>query len=843
MKVNLNSITSFFSKVKSKESRKKFWDLIHNGIIGTATFSLLLLVYLITSLFRGVGKNRFFPKAISHQSAKFLTPIYQKIVNMTGSSRGTISRIDLIELAIRNMSFKKNRSFITIGGMALGIGAIVFLVSLGYGVNKLVVDKVARLEELEQADITPQTGSNVKINASILKDFKKIENVDKVLPQIAVVAKVNFQNSISDMAVYGVTTEYLEQSAIKPVAGNLFDSNQINLEVDKKIIQIEEAIEASSSVDIQSEGRYLADISYNIPDHQWVAVYSQPNSQAEVLGYTQAFVDGWQTSAEYLGESYYSEDETGKIAQDVDGSWLGKWVKDDFLLWQQDTCLADDDSCSAGVYNKITNDDDQQVSQVGFIRSDRVVFQDDESEVLGAVSEIELIDAEYGDKNADVEFVIYPDQWLKVREEANTDSKIVGYTKRFEGVGSGEEVWGEEYEDQSVTKQYYNPKTEEYFGKWIQAPVKLWEKTDCDESLPECVDGEYLAISDDKGSQAQIDAYMAEINMKVVDVSIKYPSVLGVSIDTEDYVLGDSDDLLADSEAGEDFIEAEDWVEIASEAGIVAPTEKVTVKFDENSVKEAVVNVSMLRILGLSNEEAIGKTFESSFVVVGDLLDTEYQVESESVEYKIVGVIPEDKAPFFYVPFYDLQQMGIRNFSQAKIVVDNKDKLQNVRTEIESKGFSTSSVTDTVAQIDSLFGTIRSVLALLGMVALAVASLGMFNTLTVSLLERTREVGLMKAMGMKSYEVRELFLTESMVMGFFGGFFGILFGFAAGKLLGVFLSIFSLTKGQGLIDISFIPIMFVTTVFLLSLFVGIVTGIYPARRATKISALNALRYE
>jgi len=155
----------------------------------------------------------------------------------------------------------------------------------------------------------------------------------------------------------------------------------------------------------------------------------------------------------------------------------------------------------------------------------------------------------------------------------------------------------------------------------------------------------------------------------------------------------------------------------------------------------------------------------------------------------------------------------------------------------------TRSVVDTVEQINSLFSTLRTALLLLGMVALAVAALGMFNTLTVSLLERTREVGLMKALGMKSAEVKELFLTESMVMGLFGGVLGIILGVVLGKLLGLVLSLAAFSQEVGFIDVSYIPLPFVLTVVLLSLLVGITTGIYPARRATKISALNALRYE
>jgi ABC-type antimicrobial peptide transport system permease subunit len=260
--------------------------------------------------------------------------------------------------------------------------------------------------------------------------------------------------------------------------------------------------------------------------------------------------------------------------------------------------------------------------------------------------------------------------------------------------------------------------------------------------------------------------------------------------------------------------------------------------------KQAVVNRAMLEILNISEDQAVGSEFEVSFEVIGNLLENpEEKIKSLPTTYKIVGVTPDQKTPLFYVPFVNLRSLGVANFSQIKVITKNKEILSSVRSKIESLGYSTSSVVDTVNQINGLFKIVRFILALLGMVALSVASLGMFNTLTISLLERTREVGLMKSMGMKSYEVKELFLVESLLMGLFGGVIGLLLGYILGEFAGWILSAFSLAKGVGTLDISHIPLIFILIIISLSLFVGIVTGIYPAQRAKRISALNALRYE
>jgi ABC-type antimicrobial peptide transport system permease subunit len=520
----------------------------------TITFMLLLIVYMINVGFNFIFHGRFIPASMRIRLSNTFDSIYFKIMYFLAPNKeGNISRVELMDLSFRNMQAKKSRTWVTIGGMTIGIGAIVFLVSIGYGLQEMVITRVARLEEMRQADVSPQTGGKVKLTNDTLSDFKDISAVQETLPLIAVVGSVSYKNSSSDMAVYGVTTEYLKQSAIQPIQGTYFDSNALSLATPSNVITTETS------------------------------------------------------------------------------------------------------SGTAG------------------------------SGTLGVSDSTTPIN--------------------------NTDKSV-------------------------------------------------------------------------------------------------------------------------------------DWVSIPSEANTVAVPGVKTVELSPNAKKEAVVSTAMLQVLGINQADAVGTVFNTSFIVVGELLpDQKERLESKLAEYKIVGVISDDKTPLFYVPFADLKSLGITNYSQVKVMVDDTNNLPTVRKQIESMGYVTRSVTDTVAQINTLFESIRTILALLGMVALAVAALGMFNTLTVSLLERTREVGLMKAMGMRSTEVRELFLTESMIMGFFGGVLGTLLGWIAGKLLGVILSFVTLSKGVGIVDVSSIPIPFILLVLGLSFVVGIVTGIYPARRATKISALNALRYE
>jgi ABC-type antimicrobial peptide transport system permease subunit len=686
-------------------------------IIKISSFILLLNAYLMMHAVIKVTNMRFFPHALAALILKPSTKLYDLAVSTNRKSEHTINRVNLIELSLKNMRFKFTRTIITIGGMSVGIAAIVFLVSLGYGVEKLVTTRVARLEELKQADVQPQPGSNIKLNDKTLSDFGQLPNVKTVLPVIALVGKVNYKNSVSDMAVYGVTTEYLNQSAIKPVQGKIFKSDEISKIIPTQYEQAGENVGSVAGASIVRHHRFLEQIrkvQFQLNPDAWLTVREKPSTTAKVLGYTKR-TDKMLFGNEVYGLAYKGSDE-GNVAVDQEGEDLGKWISAEFLLWKP----------QGGKYAEDTQ-------------------------------------------------------------------------------GTGENL---------------EQKTAHGYIAQIETDVNSAESTAVDEKT-----GEVLGIS-------AMASNGNTINM----------SALLESNPTElQTVAGEST-----QSTGSNIVELDDnWVILSDETAAAKEAEKTkTVKMPPKAQKEAVVNRAMLKVLGINENEAVGKEFETSFVVTSALLaNPELSIKSEPTKYKIVGIIPQDDTPFFYVPFLDLRQLGVTNYSQVKVVSGNKENLADIRQRIEASGFGTSSVVDTVAQIGTLFNTIRKVLALVGAVALTVAALGMFNTLTVSLLERTREIGLMKAMGMKSHEVQELFLTESMVMGVFGGVLGLGFGWLAGKGISLILSSVAMFKGVGMVNISHIPFSFILLIMALSVTVGVLTGLYPARRATRISALNALRYE
>lgn len=264
------------------------------------------------------------------------------------------------------------------------------------------------------------------------------------------------------------------------------------------------------------------------------------------------------------------------------------------------------------------------------------------------------------------------------------------------------------------------------------------------------------------------------------------------------------------------------------------------------SLKGIIVNSSLLHTIGVSYQDSINKQVTISIIKQndqGDFTTDDKNNQQIKLEYNINGVIEEGDTPLLYIPIDDLKNIGITTYSQLKIVSDNTSMISQIREKVESYGFTTTSIIDSINQIEKLFKTARAVLWIIGIGGLLIAGLGMFNTLTISLIERTREIGLMKSVGFLSREAYELLVSESIAMGIIGGLSGIIVGFICGKLVSLVLSIISLLNKSTFIDITRIPFEFSATIMIVSALVGIITGYYPAKRAIQISPMDALRYE
>jgi len=510
---------------------KKIPDRVNTYLDIFRSYTLIILSLLFKVVYQILGM-KYIPRIIQNTRYKLLRNYHRLCVAIGGESKNSINHNDLLEISWKNLTAKRSRSLITIGGVTLGIGFTAFLISIGYGLEKLVIDGVARLDQLQQINITAPATENLILNDETLSDFAQISNVDQALPIIGIAGKADYNNSNTDVVIYGVQGDYLVNADMSLVRGDFFEENNMNI--------------AETAL---------------IPD--------------------------------------------------------------------------------------------------------------------------------FTDENED-------------------------------------------------------------------------DLTD-------------LAVS-------------------------------------------------VDEESGTDI---------------------VYVELPEIATRRAIVNEAFLDLVDLNPNQALNQEFDLTMVATeGVQLADDIELETYPSGYRIEGIITGADKPLVYVPIIDVKSIGIQNYTEVRLVTDGEEFVPDTRRVVELDGFRTSSILDTIEQIESVFATARTIFAGVGIIAMAVAFLGVFNTLTVSLLERTREVGLMKAMGMKHKEVRDLFLMESIMMGMLGGIFGMLAGFFLGQAISLIISLIAATGGTfEFLSISFIPLSVVVIILIVSSAVGLFTGLYPAQRATSISALDALRYE
>jgi len=190
-------------------------------------------------------------------------------------------------------------------------------------------------------------------------------------------------------------------------------------------------------------------------------------------------------------------------------------------------------------------------------------------------------------------------------------------------------------------------------------------------------------------------------------------------------------------------------------------------------------------------------------------------------------------------------------YNRALVKVTSSEQVLAVEREIRLQGFYAYSPRSTLQEINTIFLVIQGIFGGIGAIALIVAAFGIANTMTMAIYERTREIGLMKAVGATNRDVMAVFLAEAGSIGLLGGLGGVLLGAGIGKLIdliaGTYLAAQAVQSGA---DASELSISLIHTPFWLPAFalvfsalVGVASGIYPAMRAASLSPVAALKYE
>lgn len=280
-------------------------------------------------------------------------------------------------------------------------------------------------------------------------------------------------------------------------------------------------------------------------------------------------------------------------------------------------------------------------------------------------------------------------------------------------------------------------------------------------------------------------------------------------------------------------------------AGVTANAGEVFLEEDAGDTDSIMLSPAVLKLFGIDNEEAfIGERVSFRILVPAeDGTGANIEVVLDK-EYRVRGITKEEGVLNAMMMLPELRNyVGVEEFERVQVRVDSSENLPLIEELLFDQGYRVTALSKTVEQASKIFQGIQIVLATFGGIALIVSAIGMFNTMTVTLLERTKEIGIMRTIGAAPNDVKYLFVSESVVVGFLGGVSGIIMGVGLGLTVNLALNIVAGQFGGQSVQLFSFPLWFLTFIALFSAGVGYLTGIFPARRASKLNPLDAIRYE
>lgn len=190
-----------------------------------------------------------------------------------------------------------------------------------------------------------------------------------------------------------------------------------------------------------------------------------------------------------------------------------------------------------------------------------------------------------------------------------------------------------------------------------------------------------------------------------------------------------------------------------------------------------------------------------------------------------------------------LRPSQTKTYIALMVRVSKSKAVAQVEEDIKKQGFSTFSIVDASKGITRFFRFLDMFLAIFGSMALAVASLGIVNTLVMAILERRREIGIMKALGASDGDVKRIFFFEAASMGLLGGMLGSGLGWLLGRVINLATNIWLQRQDLRPENFWYVSWPLVAGALIFALVVSLFAGLYPAARAARLDPVQALRHD
>ncbi len=298
-------------------------------------------------------------------------------------------------------------------------------------------------------------------------------------------------------------------------------------------------------------------------------------------------------------------------------------------------------------------------------------------------------------------------------------------------------------------------------------------------------------------------------------------------------------------------------------------------RFFENETENSCI-LSMdfaKRIRGIEPKDIVGKEITLAYAAAGAggaspiPLPVGLNLQRVEKSYRVVGILEREPGPTMglamfssvIIPLGQAREMGSadisnpqallqqlsskRTYGSVTVRAQRPQDVEDVEKLIKDMGFQTFSLVDALKGAKRDFILMDIFLSLIGSIALTVASLGIVNTMVMSILERTREIGIMKAIGGSDADVRMIFLVEAAAIGLAGGIAGILLGWGASRAINYSANLYIQSQGGTPANLFSLPWWLILGGIGFSIAVSLVAGSYPASRAAKLDPLQALRHD
>lgn len=257
---------------------------------------------------------------------------------------------------------------------------------------------------------------------------------------------------------------------------------------------------------------------------------------------------------------------------------------------------------------------------------------------------------------------------------------------------------------------------------------------------------------------------------------------------------------------------------------------------DPDKTDQIVISSSILEAVGITEAKQ----------ALGTIVDIKMKLTDATVEQKftVVGILSSGNGSEAFISNKVFMENRQDEYAGVKVLATDRQVVGEVRKSIESLGYATASPIDTLEQVDQFFKILRLALGSFGAIGMIIAILGMINTLTVSLLERTKEVALMLTLGARPKDMKMLFIVEAIVLSLLGGLLGIMSAIGVGIVTDAILNQMARSRGA---TVSFTvfssPLWLVLLTLLVMAGVGYLVAFVPARRAARTNSIVVLRRE